>query len=218
MRVAVESGTISTNMAKMQTRPNALLRVLHWFGRHKVVTVLVMLALSLGGYLGISDLSLQAQIRDERARFMYAQQVLYGIADNVSTDGNPKIIKDSRCNYTDNGAVFAVRSLGCSTGFDVAYVGLPETDADSRTAELKQLLVDAGMVLTENRGGYGENDLMIYAFDIRSAHCGIGSTYYDETIPDYERYDNAPKTGRALIVDVSCSGSAQAEYFPVIEN
>ncbi|HSX16334.1 MAG TPA: hypothetical protein VLF40_06085 [Candidatus Saccharimonadales bacterium] len=207
-------------MAKIQiqtVRPfSRRQRFFWWFGRHKILTVFLVLVLGLSLYVFEGWVSTQLQVRAERKRFVAADQTL-SVLEKLVPDTNSPTVKHYReCSYTSDGAVFGNRYLGCGMGFNIAYTGISETDAQNVTDSVRTVMSRSGITLTKNEGAYDANDLAVYVFELQGIKCALSSTYYDASTPSSSRDVSAPDTGTVDFMDIGCGGSAKAEYFPVV--
>lgn len=186
-----------------------------WVQRHKVTSALLGLLTLLVLAVAGNWLVMQLQIRSERARFNAAASLLKNVAYESFNKNSQAIDYYNECSYTDNGAVFAIRSLGCGAGFKVFILNASESDAKRVLSLLKSNLHNRGMALKDNRQGMNSYDLAVYDFAVKGLSCAVTATYYTDDVPAYKRYSGVPDSGNGAFFEVDCSGPAKTPYFPV---
>jgi hypothetical protein len=99
-------------MATMQKRPGRLRRFFGWFARHKITTIFIVLVLGVGVYAAGSWLSWNAQVEDEKVRFMQMDERLTDLSKLSSTVDTPNVNVKRNCSYRGSEA-FGQRWLSC---------------------------------------------------------------------------------------------------------
>ena len=155
------------------------------------------------------------QVRAERQRYTAAANYTEQLAKSLP--GSPEIVISKDCSYTDNGAIFATKFLGCATNADINYQDEPSSYFEQVDKTIKTALKKDGISFHANQEGMGQNDLSNYVFDIQKLECGFSTTYYDENVPSSQRNKGAAPLHTDLYISIGCSGPAKAEYFPVVK-
>jgi hypothetical protein len=202
-------------MAKTSIPSNVRSKKFAWMRAHKAWATFFCLIVLLALYLAGSWVVIQIQIRDERARFNDAKILLRHVAQDSFSGNLANVRSYSECSYTDNGAVFATRWLGCGTGFKVFLSSISETNAVQALNSLKTSIRARSFTLRSNGQSMGTYDIGVYDFDANHLSCAITAAYYTDDAPTYKRYSGASDTGNGALFEVDCSGPAKSPYFPV---
>jgi len=205
-------------MATPQPKPSFPRRFFGWFLRHKVASVFIVLFLTLGIYVFGLWLTLQLQVRSERAHYEATKAQLAETFKVFPKTGMSTVAPYDRCSYSSNGAVFGPKYLDCDSGVKVIYTNLSRADAEGITQDVKSSLISRFGKLNENKNAYEPEDLGVYDFKSESISCLYVSSYYDSNFPAASRPASIPTEGSAVYVEVDCGGPAKAEYFPVTTN
>lgn len=201
----------------MSGPPGKISRLKVWFARHKVLGPLLVI---LGGlaivYLGaIVVVEIQTQV--ERHRFMQAKSLVGELAaDLMEYNPRPATTRHIQsCHYTTHGDVFTFQTLSCESSIVINFQGLTETQAKGASSYLKRKAQEANLDIRNNESALEAYDLLDYTFSYYGLSCGFSTTYYDSSVVAPDRYSEALKKGNVLLMYISCSGQAKAEYFPV---
>ena len=205
-------------MANTQTPAGRLKRTLWWFGRHKVTAVFTVLLLALLMWLFGSWIVWNVQVNSERRRYLGADRVLGNFKNEIEKTGPSHFSHYHECSYTGNGSIFAIKYLGCNVTTQAIYDNLSKQDATIKVDQTKDL-IHRDYITVKNQGNYDPNDLAVNSFSLYKIRCFYDASYYDRAASRYkwpEEISSDDKT--VLFIEISCGGSAKAEYFPVVKD
>lgn len=148
---------------------------------------------------------------------MSTDHKLTSFRDQIVKLSSPATSISHECSYTDNGAVFAIKSLGCVTSLKVTYKDVSRVKAERLTDEAKMMVARDGVKLNENNRTINQYAIATYGFKLNDINCAFTSTYYDDSVSTAQRYSGAPNTGLALFIAIDCSGPAKVAYFPIVD-
>lgn len=201
-------------MATIQKRPGRLRRFFGWFGRHKVTAALTVLILAAALYLLGSWVVLRVQIRDERARFMAASNQLESVSQRlVRLYGAESHVNQDRCSYTST--EFGLGHRTCDANRYLIYRVEDPVAASALKAKIVGLGIDGNMAHLDQLATSNEKNLGSYDFKLESMDCAEDYWYFENTTLPFYIQGIGQSPDKGLLVELSCTGSAKADYFPV---
>lgn len=205
-------------MAQKQIKRSWLQNIKTWSGRHKVLTFLTIVVVISLSYLTGTWAVMQVKIHFERERYKDASTLVARLGDSMSYFNPVSDISSRSCSYTDNGSVFARRFLSCQVDMSVNIRNPSKTVAGLASKRLKDVANSLELGVHANASGMGRYDVADYVFTYKGLSCGFTLTVYGSNIAADQRYAEASDEGNDLYVDISCSGPASTEYFPMSQS
>jgi hypothetical protein len=203
-------------MATMQKRPGRLRRFFGWFARHKITTIFIVLVLGVGVYAAGSWLSWNAQVEDEKVRFMQMDERLTDLSKLSSTVDTPNVNVKRNCSYRGSEA-FGQRWLSCKVEVSIVYNELTRSQAQSNTDVIKAALESNGLILAAHKPSDEFYETADYSFLYKDMDCSYESQFYEAEVPSYARYGDVSPSGDAAILSIRCGADTKA-YFPITRN
>lgn len=188
---------------------------------HKVVTVVCVLIVLVGGYAAVFAYVEHRVENAERHRFAVAQQqltALYGSA--IKRVGEGSHAYSQSCSRTS--AEFNEGFLSCDTYLYVDYAVQNLTQATKYVEQIN-------LTIKSSTSGYrdvswsdigeGYTEIATNSFKGESGlSCGTDYWFVTKHYPSYVIQNINPHTLPSLLIRMGCSGSARAQYFPLVSS
>jgi len=203
-------------MAKTQIKVGFWRRLFGWSGRHKVIAAFSVLFLAIFLFFAGSWGALQVQIHFERERFMSVSRDMRRVDDRLDDLGDVR----SRiyCYYESSPTEFIKGERLCVVRAEVTVLRINMINAVDFTQKAKDVLLKSGFEPSKKVNRVNATTLAMYSFTDHGVGCSLDSEYYAENSPVDSRLQGAPEEANALYMQIICSQSAKAEYFPVTDN
>jgi len=202
-------------MAKQTAAQRPKRSPVSWFRAHKVWGALLVLLVGGALYWGISEIVWQYQVHAERSSYYAADALMHTLAQQFKVFHPETDAPFHQCSYSDNGAVFAMKFLGCQTDLDINFTPTTPDEAVSLDQKVRAMISNNSIKLQHNASAQEKSDVNVSVFSYKGLACGYSATYYDPTMTKGDRYSEALTQGSDLYINIGCSGAAKAPYFPL---
>lgn len=188
--------------------------------RHKIWAAVLCLLIIIAGFLGVSEVVWRVQVHAERQHFMQADETVRGLSEQIRLSlGKPQAQKNTKaCQYTS--VEFESASRSCNSAVYLTYASSPQL-AEGSMIEKINLIISRLYKITPNTNPITMPG-NISTYDIEINQKGI------DCFVDYWKIANGKNTFTSsnspsgvmngILAEISCGGSAKAEYFPVTKD